>query len=272
MQERTGGRDRLEEAAGQYWKYQGRRTRWTRALEEVDDESVDGGGTVASSTTPATHDAQPSDADVIAPLTRTPVEFGLQKRQLQPRGELDHHHWQSCSVPGGAGALARVLTVPGAAPRTRRLWPPGVGLRAWRMQYALRPDGPGRTLSARCGRTTASAVAPERRFCELVWLVARLPRGVVQLLRGVEAPMGVWAAEGNTLRNNPSGRSLERTMREIAHWQGAVKFRVGPRNMGRRRRSFAQKRSKLARGRPNLTQGGANLNRCWSKFADVCPI
>lgn len=35
-------------------------------------------------------------------------------------------------------------------------WGLGLGLRAWRMQYILRPGGPGRALCALCGLASAS--------------------------------------------------------------------------------------------------------------------
>lgn len=38
----------------------------------------------------------------------------------------------------------------------------GLGLRTQRKHVVLRPDGPGRALRARCGRTSPSAVALER--------------------------------------------------------------------------------------------------------------
>lgn len=52
---------------------------------------------------------------------------------------------------------------------------PCLALWAWRMQFMLRPDCPGRVLCARCGLTATPAIALERRLCEPLGL---LPRGV----------------------------------------------------------------------------------------------
>lgn len=55
----------------------------------------------------------------------------------------------------------------------------GLGLRVWRVQCVLRPDGPGGVLCARCGLMSMSAVALDRRPCELL----ALPRDVRSALR-----------------------------------------------------------------------------------------